>query len=75
MSVKPGYGGQEFKDEILDKIVSFKKIVSKDLIISIDGGINNRNINLCKNAGCNMVVSGSYITNSNDYNKQINELK
>lgn len=75
MSVTPGEGGQEFKEEVVDKIINFKKLAPKDLIISIDGGVNNKTVSLCKYAGCDIVVSGSFITNSDNYTKQINELK
>lgn len=75
MSVTPGEGGQEFKEEVIDKIINFKKLAPKDLIISIDGGVNNKTVSLCKYAGCDMVVSGSFITNSSNYNDRINELK
>lgn len=75
MSVTPGEGGQEFKEEVVDKIINFKKLAPKDLIISIDGGVNNKTVSLCKYAGCDIVVAGSFITNSDNYTKQINELK
>lgn len=75
MSVIPGEGGQEFKEEVVDKIINFKKLAPKDLIISIDGGVNNKTVSLCKYAGCDIVVAGSFITNSDNYTKQINELK
>ena len=75
MSVEPGHGGQSFKEEVIEKIKRLKESSPKDLIISIDGGVNNKTISLCKYAGCNMVVSGSYITNSDNYNEKINELK
>ena len=75
MSVTPGQGGQSFKEEVIEKIKRLKESAPKDLIISIDGGVNNKTISLCKYAGCDMVVSGSYITNSDDYNEKINELR
>ena len=75
MSVTPGEGGQEFKEEVIDKIINFKKLAPKDLIISIDGGVNNKTVSLCKYAGCDMVVSGSFITYSSNYSDRINELK
>lgn len=75
MSVNPGLGGQTFKEEVLEKVIKLKSIAPSNLIISIDGGINNNTIKKCKNAGCNMVVSGSYITNSENYNDMINNLK
>lgn len=75
MSVEPGLGGQEFITEVIEKIKRVKEIAPEDLIISVDGGVNNKTVGLCKYAGCNMVVSGSYITNSDNYNNKINELK
>lgn len=75
MSVEPGMGGQLFKEEVIEKIKRLKEYAPQDLIISIDGGVNNKTISLCKYAGCDMVVSGSYITNSDDYNEKISELK
>lgn len=75
MSVNPGKGGQEFKSEVLDKIKVFKKMINKDLIINIDGGVNDLNVKLCEEAGCNMVVAGSYITNADNYNERIKLLK
>ena len=75
MSVTPGSGGQTFKKEVISKIKQLKKVAPKDLLISIDGGVNKDTINLCKKAGCSMVVSGSYITNEEDYEKQIETLR
>ena len=75
MSVKPGYGGQPFKEEVIDKIKSKKKMAPSDLVISVDGGINDKTISLCKYAGCDMVVAGSFITNSDNYDEKIRELR
>lgn len=71
MSVEPGKGGQKFIPDILNKI---KELKQNNLIIEIDGGINDTNIEELKNI-VDIVVVGSYITNSSDYNKQINNLK
>lgn len=71
MSVEPGKGGQKFIPDVLNKI---KELKQNNLIIEIDGGINDTNIEELKNI-VNIVVVGSYITNSSDYNKQINNLK
>ena len=71
MSVEPGKGGQKFIPDVLNKIKEFKQ---NNLIIEIDGGINDTNIEELKNI-VDIVVVGSYITNSNNYNKQINNLK
>lgn len=75
MSVKPGYGGQPFKEEVIDKIKSFKKMAPSNLVISVDGGINDKTISLCKYAGCDMAVAGSFITNSDNYDEKIRELR
>lgn len=75
MSVSPGAGGQEFKEEVVEKIKELKKIAPTDLIISVDGGVNVKTISLCKYAGCDMVVAGSYVTNSSNYDEKINSLK
>lgn len=71
MSVEPGKGGQKFIPDVLNKI---KELKQNNLIIEIDGGINDTNIEELKNI-VDIVVVGSYITNSNNYNKQINNLK
>lgn len=71
MSVEPGKGGQKFIPDVLNKI---KELKQNSLIIEIDGGINDANIEELKNI-VDIVVVGSYITNSNNYNKQINNLK
>lgn len=75
MSVEPGKGGQAFKEEVLNKVSVIKDMVSDKTIISIDGGINDRTVRLCKHAGCNMVVSGSFVTSANDYEQKIKELR
>lgn len=72
MSVEPGYGGQEFIPNTINKIKELKELTNK--LIEVDGGINNITINDIKN-DIDIAVIGSYITNSNDYNKTINELK
>ena len=75
MSVTPGEGGQTFKEEVVEKIRRIKKIAPKDLVINIDGGVNDKTIELCRYAGCDMVVSGSYVTNNEYYDDAIKELK
>ncbi len=69
MSVNPGFAGQKFKPEVLKKLEKIKKIiVSKNLKIDleIDGGINFQNSIDAKNAGANILVSGSTIFNENN---------
>lgn len=73
MSVIPGKGGQSFIESSLDKIKQIRELNS-NIIISVDGGINNTNIQKIKEAGASMCVVGSYITN-NDELLKINELQ
>ena len=73
MSVEPGFGGQKFIHNSLDKAIELRKL-NKDIIIEMDGGINNTNIKEIKQF-IDIAVVGSYITNSNDYNQAINNLK
>ena len=80
MSVNPGFGGQKFMPEVLDKIKELKKIQNDnnlDFDIEIDGGINFDNCKDAIEAGANILVSGTTIFKSNngDIKKNINLLK
>ena len=80
MSVNPGFGGQKFMPEVLDKIRELKKIQSKNNFnfdIEIDGGINFDNCQSAIEAGANILVSGTTVFKSNngDIKKNINLLK
>ena len=80
MSVNPGFGGQKFMPEVLEKIKELKKIQeerSLNFDIEIDGGINFENCKIAINAGANILVSGTTIFKSNggDIKKNINLLK
>lgn len=75
MSVEPGQGGQEFDESVIKKIEYFKENINSDVIISIDGGVNSKTVELCKYAGCDMVVSGSYVTSSDNYDEKIGKLR
>ncbi len=80
MSVNPGFGGQKFMPEVLDKIKELKKIREKerlDFDIEIDGGINFDNCKSAIDAGANILVSGTTVFKSNDgdIKKNINLLK
>ena len=68
MSVEPGFGGQKFMPEVIDKLRNIKKIVSEkklDIDLEIDGGINFQNCKLDKDAGANVLVSGSTVFKEN----------
>jgi ribulose-phosphate 3-epimerase len=78
MGEEPGKGGQPFINESLDKIILLKEeIIRRNLnvLISIDGGINDINAKECIKRGIDILVVGTYITNSNNYEEAINKLK
>lgn len=72
MSVVPGKGGQEFIKDVLNKI---EYLQNKNVLIGIDGGINDNSIKYLKDYKVDVIVSGSYICMSDDYNKQIENLE
>lgn len=74
MTVEPGFGGQEFMHDCAMKIPSIKEHSPENLIIQVDGGINNITSKICKSLGANSLVAGSYIYGSNDYKKAIESL-
>ena len=80
MSVEPGFGGQKFMPEVLPKLKELKKIIDQkkyNVDLEIDGGINFQNSKAAKEAGANIIVSGSTIfkENSGDLKKNINLLR
>ena len=80
MSVEPGFGGQKFMPEVLEKTKLIKNIIDEkklNIDIEIDGGINFQNCTLAKKAGANILVSGSTIfkENKGDLKKNIEILR
>ena len=76
MSVTPGKGGQNFITESEERLLKIKELCQKynvNPVISVDGGINNKTKDLVKDA--DMLVAGSYITNSDNYEESIKILK
>ncbi len=68
MSVEPGFGGQKFIPDVLEKTRTLKNLIEKknlNVDIEIDGGINFENCTLAKKAGANILVSGSTIFKEN----------
>tara|TARA_B110001452_G_scaffold77196_1_gene62799 strand:+ start:553 stop:1215 length:663 start_codon:yes stop_codon:yes gene_type:complete len=75
MSVEPGFGGQKFMPEVLSKLKEVKKIITNKKLnvdIEIDGGINFENCRAAKDAGANILVSGSTIFKENSGNLKKN---
>ena len=75
MTVEPGFGGQEFIHECALKIPFLKEKAHENLIIQVDGGINNITAKICTSLGANSLVAGSYIFGSNDIELAISRLK
>ena len=80
MSVEPGFSGQKFMPEVLSKTKILKKMIKEknlNVDIEIDGGINFENCTLAKEAGANILVSGSTIfkENQGDLKKNIEILR
>lgn len=68
MSVEPGFGGQLFNENCLPKIRVLREIIDKNnykTLIEVDGGINKETAKLCKEAGVDILVAGSYVFKEN----------
>jgi len=75
MSVRPGFGGQKFIPDALDKIKAARESGDEDLIISVDGGIGRSTIAACSEAGCDVFVAGSSIFDEPCYSAAMAELR
>jgi len=74
MTVEPGFGGQGFIPETLSKIKALREY-SSDIDIEVDGGISDKTAHLVKEAGANILVSGSYLFRAADMASNCNLLK
>ena len=74
MSVMPGFGGQKFDANALEKIRTLREHAGPDLPIEVDGGVNAQTIASCVQAGTDMLVVGSAITSQESYEKSYIEL-
>ncbi|MCB9499558.1 MAG: ribulose-phosphate 3-epimerase [Erysipelotrichaceae bacterium] len=78
MSVEPGFGGQKFMSESLEKIAQLRALKEENgyhYFIEVDGGINGETSKLCIDAGADILVAGSYIFKNDDYKKAIESLR
>lgn len=78
MSVEPGFGGQTFNNSAVEKISELFKIRTENkynYLIEVDGGINDLTAQVCREAGVDVLVAGSYIFNNDDYTKAIESLR
>jgi ribulose-phosphate 3-epimerase len=78
MSVNPGFGGQSFIEYSIDKIKEIKEYsnkYNKDLLIEVDGGVDENNIKRIVEAGANVLVAGSAVFKNNEIEKNIENLR
>ena len=78
MAVEPGYGGQPLREDVLDKIRTLRDYCDEqghDIIISVDGGVNDTTAPLCTKAGANLLVMGTHLFGSEDMAKAIKRIR
>ncbi|WP_367670624.1 ribulose-phosphate 3-epimerase [Sodalis-like secondary symbiont of Drepanosiphum platanoidis] len=78
MGVNPGFSGQSFIPNTINKIKNVRKIIDNikpNILLAVDGGININNISSISKAGANIFISGSEIFGSNNYLKIISSMK
>ena len=78
MSVEPGFGGQSFMPNSLDKIRLFRKYIDDNhlsCLIEVDGGINDKTSTLVIEAGVDILVAGSYIFKGDDYKAKVEAIR
>jgi len=78
MSVNPGFGGQKFIPAVIEKVKELRELADRknpSLLIEIDGGVNDKNASLLKEAGADILVAGSYVFKHENYKKAIESLR
>lgn len=78
MTVNPGFGAQAFIPEMLEKVQKVAKIRDEkgyDFDIEVDGGVDNKTIKACYQAGANVFVAGSYLFKASDLTAQVETLR
>jgi len=78
MTVEPGKGGQKLIPETAVKVSSLKEYINShklETYIEVDGGVNLETVNLVKTAGADILVAGSSIINSDNFEEIISQLK
>ena len=74
MSVQAGFGGQGFNDVALEKLTEARSMFGPDVILEVDGGINEQTISACTAAGADWCVVGSAIFRQSDYSDAVQRL-
>ena len=78
MTVEPGFGGQSFMADMLPKVTSIKekaKEIGKEMLVDIDGGVNDKTISQAAKFGVDVCVSGTGVFKASDAKEAIDNLK
>lgn len=75
MTVNPGFGGQKFIENSVEKIKRIREIAGTEMAIEVDGGINDETIAQAENAGANVFVVGSYLYEDGNVANQVRKLE
>ena len=78
MSVNPGFGGQKFIENTIDKVKQLRELIARKgskALIEVDGGVQNETAPRLAKAGVDVMVAGSYVFRADDPHARINELK
>ena len=78
VTVNPGFGGQAFIPEMLEKVAKVAQLRDEkghDFDIEVDGGVDNKTIKICYDAGANVFVAGSYLFKASDLAAQVETLR
>lgn len=78
MSVEPGFGGQKFMPQALEKLSVLRKEITKrglDIMLEVDGGINAETAPLAVNAGADVLVAGNYVFSAEDMKATVEAIK
>ena len=75
MSVMAGFGGQEFEPQAVERLRHLRAVGGNDLLLSVDGGVNDETIGLCAEAGADLFVTGSALFAHHDYRQAMEEFR
>jgi len=75
MTVHPGFGGQSFLGENLEKVAAVRKASSREVDVQVDGGVDGRTAGLALRAGANVFVAGNAIFGAPDPRRALTELR
>ena len=74
MSVMPGFGGQQFDEIAIEKLRAVRAEIPANVLLEVDGGVNEQTIAACADAGAQLMVVGSAITGQEDYSASVDRL-